>query len=247
MLGQGRGRKWRRQAESKREKWRENLMAFVSISSSCSWGILVFRFQVYDYKYIFFFKPVPILLGWVLPLFWFDYCFAETHTMLFSAWTSLLNLRPVYPTVYWTSQLGCPIRTSNSTYPKENSSPPHPNPLLKLTPSPVFFILVNSITVSLSPSWELSQTFSSLLPPISYRSRSLSPANFNSPIFSMLSCSLYTYSPTSFQCPVITSCLYSQMPSIPPSTQQPKSSFLFLHMITFTPLFKISSAAPHCL
>lgn len=127
----GRGEQRRDWHKVTDERWRENLMASVTISSSCSWGIPVFRFQYLIINVFCFFVFEPgLILWWARPLFWFDYySFSDNSQHVLS-----LNPRPAYPTVYGTSQLGCPIGTSNLAYLKQFiilHLPPHthhPNP-----------------------------------------------------------------------------------------------------------------------
>lgn len=147
------------------DRWRGNLMAFKSISSSCSWGIPVFRFQYLIINVSFLLKPGLTFPGWAHPLFWFDYHpLLLTHKMLNSAWTPLLNIRPVCQNIDWTSELGCPIGTTNSSYPKLNSSSLLPQPLMKLTLL-MFPISINGITVTLIISLGVIPHFPVLLPP----------------------------------------------------------------------------------
>ena len=63
---------------------------------------------------------------------------------------------------------------------------------------------------------------SSLLLPISYRSRALSPDNCNLENYIL---NAFLISPFLFPYVISIPHPHSQMPSIPPSTQQPKSSF----------------------
>lgn len=148
------------------DRWRENLVAFKSISSTRSWGIPVFRFQYVIINVSFLLKPVFNFPGWAHPLFWFDYYpLLLTHKTLNSAWISLLNLRPVYPNIDWTSELGCPIGTANASYLKPNSSSLLPQPLLKLTPSHVFPVSINGITGALVINLRVIPRFPILLPP----------------------------------------------------------------------------------
>lgn len=167
--------------------------------------------------------------------------------MLFSAWSSLLNPRPVHPTVYWKSQFECPTGTSNSTYPKFNSSSLSPSPLLKLTPSHAFLISVNGITVPLLTNLGIIPDFLFLLPPYTIGLGLLSPANSNSQISSVLS----PFSPLLLPYIITVPCHYSLpslsntfSPSLQPATQ---IILLISGYDHITPLLKILQwLLPHC-
>lgn len=88
-------------------------------------------------------------------------------------------------------------------------------------------------------------TFSRPLTPISYRCRSLSRANCNSQISTMLSCSLHSYSPTSFQSLSLLiaftlKCFQSFLPQS--CSNHPSNFWIWSHYFSA----QNSSVAPHC-
>ena len=152
------------------------------------------------------------------------------------------KLRPVYPTVNWTSHLGCPC-TSNLSYPKLNSSSPQLQPPDETHPFPRVPYLSKRHHSTPSHQSGSYPRFSLPLTPISGRSRSLSPTNCNSQMSSMLSCSLHSSSPTSCQSLYSLSSLECFQCLLPPSSSNHPSNFWILSHYSSA---QNSSVAPHC-